>query len=201
MGRKPDQDVARSEVWRIRATAEESAELDRQCEAAGLDRSRYIRGLVGRAGRLASLGSGGPVGPSATGANVTEGTINATKIVLGTVGGAYGGTYGAAPAMMINREAGSLVIGGSAGTPDFDGETYDRERDHTRHSSALARVKEILSDGEWHSIAEVADRANISPAATSARFRDLRKEKFGGHAVERKNLGGGFWQYRLVLGE
>lgn len=185
MGRKPDQDVARSEIWRIRATEAESAELDRQCEAAGLDRSRYIRGLVNN--DISFLAPGGPV-VTQTGTHVHVDLRPASTFEDHEEGGQWFNGKGE-------------PIDKPSATPDFDGETYDRERDHTRLSSALERVKAILSDGQWHSIAEVADRANISPAATSARFRDLRKEKFGGHTVERRNLGGGFWQYRLVVGE
>lgn len=50
-----------------------------------------------------------------------------------------------------------------------------------QHSSSLAAVYHLLSDGDWHSQAEI--RA-IAPSADS-RVRDLRKPEFGGHTIER----------------
>ena len=86
---------------------------------------------------------------------------------------------------------------------DFDGETYDRARDHTRLTKQLDRVRFVMEDGRWHSLENIAGRVKtiwgvITPeASVSARIRDLRKPKFGGFHVERRNLGRGLWMYRL----
>lgn len=82
---------------------------------------------------------------------------------------------------------------------DFDGATYEPEHDSVRLTGQMLRVFEVMKDGRWHSLAELADRAAGSEAGVSARIRDLRKKRFGGHEVERKRIDGGLWWYRLVL--
>ncbi len=81
--------------------------------------------------------------------------------------------------------------------PRFDGETYDPERDRARLSGALLRIREAMGDGRWWTIPRLAELAGCTEAAASARIRDLRKRRFGGHTVERRNVGGGRWEYRL----
>lgn len=78
----------------------------------------------------------------------------------------------------------------------FDGETYDDERDRERLATMLARVQAVMADGRWHTLAELADRTAGSEAACSARLRDLRKPKFGGHTVHRRYVSQGLWEYR-----
>jgi len=80
----------------------------------------------------------------------------------------------------------------------FDGVTYKAERDHDRLAGMLARVQTIVSDGRWHTLAELSARTGGSEAACSARLRDLRKPRFGGHTVERQYVGSGLWQYRYT---
>jgi hypothetical protein len=82
--------------------------------------------------------------------------------------------------------------------PDFDGITYDHDRDHSRLTTMLTRVQAIMTDDGWHTLAELAERTGGSEAAVSARLRDLRKRKFGGHTVERRYLHDGLWEYRYI---
>jgi hypothetical protein len=59
-----------------------------------------------------------------------------------------------------------------------------------------------MSDGAWRTLEEIRSRVGGSEAAISARLRDLRKDKFGGHIVESRRRGDGsrgLWEYRLVL--
>ena len=86
----------------------------------------------------------------------------------------------------------------TASTPDFDGETYERERDHARLTSQLQRVQDVLVDGAWRTLDEIAIRTGAPAASVSARLRDLRKQKFGGHVIERKYLARGLFEYRMV---
>jgi hypothetical protein len=82
----------------------------------------------------------------------------------------------------------------------FDGQTYDAKRDEVRLTGQIERVFDAMKDGVWRSLPII--RAMIeygSEAGISARLRDLRKGKFGGHTVERRNIGGGMWQYRVVV--
>lgn len=84
--------------------------------------------------------------------------------------------------------------------PDFDGATYERERDLARLTGQLRRVADVLSDGLWHTLAGIAKVTLDPEASISARIRDLRKGKFGGWTVEHRNVGGGLWEYRLRRG-
>lgn len=83
--------------------------------------------------------------------------------------------------------------------PDFDGETYERALDHDRLGAQMLRVAHVMKDGKWHTLAEVAKVTEDPEASVSARIRDLRKLKFGGHSVNRERVVGGKFKYRLVL--
>jgi hypothetical protein len=82
--------------------------------------------------------------------------------------------------------------------PDFDGATYSRALDHERLGEQLLRVGRVMADGAWHTLREIGDRTGDPEASVSARLRDLRKRKFGGHSVQRQRLARGLWRYRLV---
>lgn len=81
----------------------------------------------------------------------------------------------------------------------FDGKTYNPVLDHTRLTNQLARVQAVLSDGKWISLRELSLLAESPESSCSARLRDLRKDKFGGHAVHRKRQSGGLFLYRLEI--
>lgn len=81
----------------------------------------------------------------------------------------------------------------------FDGETYLPERDGERLRSQLQRVRDLMIDGQWRTLAVIAVRAGGTEAGVSARLRDLRKARNGGYTVERKYLGEGLFEYRLEV--
>jgi hypothetical protein len=67
----------------------------------------------------------------------------------------------------------------------FDGVTADPELDDARLTSLLDRVRQLMLDGKWRTLREIADAlGHGSEASISARLRDLRKPKFGGLIVE-----------------
>jgi hypothetical protein len=84
---------------------------------------------------------------------------------------------------------------------DFDGATFSPKLDGARLSSQLWHVRQIMSDGQWRILSTIAEAVNGTEAAVSARLRDLRKPKFGGHHVEKRRHPAlaGIWLYRLVL--
>lgn len=84
--------------------------------------------------------------------------------------------------------------------PHFDGETYEPEEDHARLTGQLARVLDLMKDGRWRTLAEIAKAVDGSEAGVSARLRDLRKPRFGGYVVERERGEGGLHRYRLEVG-
>src|SRR4030095_7635551 len=84
----------------------------------------------------------------------------------------------------------------------FDGSTYSHDRDGERLNSQLQRVFALMRDGNWRTLKEIAATAGeASEAAVSARLRDFRKARFGGHTVEREFVEKGLWRYRLIVKE
>ena len=83
----------------------------------------------------------------------------------------------------------------------FSGRTYHAARDHDRLSRQYDHVFAIMRDGKPRSLLDIRKtlyrRYNrIEPTQSiSARLRDMRKARFGGHAVERSYEGGGTWLY------
>ena len=87
------------------------------------------------------------------------------------------------------------------GLPLFDGVTIGAD-DEPRLTGQLDKVYGVMRDGQWHTLAELAAAAQGSEAGVSARIRDLRKPRFGQHAVERRRRDeGNQWEYRLVGAE
>ena len=80
-----------------------------------------------------------------------------------------------------------------------DGATYDLTRDYERLNCQQARVFAAMADGIWRSFDEIAIVTGDPPPSISARLRDLRKMRFGGHTVNRRYEGGGLWVYQVLL--
>lgn len=80
------------------------------------------------------------------------------------------------------------------------GVTIDTAKDRERLAGQLERVTRLMCDGRWRTLAEIAQSVNGSEAGVSARLRDLRKRRFGGHAVERRRIygGNGLHEYRVL---
>jgi hypothetical protein len=81
----------------------------------------------------------------------------------------------------------------------FDGETYVPSQDYERLNSQLDRVRTLMADAQWRSLNEISSITGGTEASVSARLRDLRKEKYGAHTVEREHVADGFYRYRLIL--
>jgi len=85
---------------------------------------------------------------------------------------------------------------------DFDGKTYDRDKDGKRLSGQFRLVFALMKDGAWRTLSHIAEMTGCPEASISARIRDFRKPKFGGHVVNsrRKLVGNMFcgWEYQLI---
>lgn len=81
----------------------------------------------------------------------------------------------------------------------FDGVTYDHARDSSRLGEQMLAVLSVMADGQWRTLAAIASETNAPEASVSARLRDLRKPRFGGHTVNREYLRRGLYQYQLVI--
>jgi hypothetical protein len=80
----------------------------------------------------------------------------------------------------------------------FDGKTYDHVRDSARLGHELGRVWSVMRDGRWRRLTQIAMLAEAPEASVSARLRDLRKDRFGSHTVERRYVAAGLWEYRVL---
>ena len=80
-----------------------------------------------------------------------------------------------------------------------DGETYEHDRDHERLAAQRHRIKAVMLDGQRHTLAGIEGVTGDPQASISARLRDLRKEKFGSHIVDRQYEGDGLWSYKLLV--
>ena len=83
----------------------------------------------------------------------------------------------------------------------FQGNTFQAELDLERLASALDRVRALMRDGRYRSLGEIAAACQCSEAGASARLRDCRKSKHGGHVIERRRRGDpthGLFEYRMV---
>ena len=86
--------------------------------------------------------------------------------------------------------------------PLFDGPNITND-DRARLGRQLDRVRDLMSDGHWRTLPTIAAAVGGSESGCSARVRDLRKQKCGGHRVERRRRGDrrrGLFEYRLVPG-
>lgn len=82
---------------------------------------------------------------------------------------------------------------------DFDGKTYEPLFDRRRLNSQHRLVFNIMQDGAWRTLYDLSQKTNCPEQSVSARLRDFRKQRFGGHTVERRRVTGGVFQYRLVV--
>ena len=79
----------------------------------------------------------------------------------------------------------------------FDGVTVTA-LDDERLSTQLALVYRALKSGGWWTLVDLSKASGASEAGASARCRDLRKDKFGAHRIERRRIGNGLYEYRMA---
>lgn len=95
------------------------------------------------------------------------------------------------------------LLPGFEPAPQFDGETFDSKLDGARLGSQLKAVEQVLLDGGWHTIPQIALQLRkrtiaCTEPSISARIRDLRKERFGGYTVARRRADkDGLFEYRI----
>lgn len=84
----------------------------------------------------------------------------------------------------------------------FGGDTYSPAQDFTRLSRQLQLVFQVMKDGEWRTLGELAGIIGIPEQSASSRLRDLRKEQYGSYRVDRRHRSeavAGLYEYRLNL--
>ena len=81
----------------------------------------------------------------------------------------------------------------------FDGVDYVPELDQVRLVGQMSRIWELMRDGRWRSLREIADATGSPEASASAQLRNFRKPRFGGHIVDRQRIVGGLYKYRIRI--
>lgn len=81
----------------------------------------------------------------------------------------------------------------------FNGSDYDHDRDAPRLTAQMLRVFDLMRDGEWRSLREIAAATGDPESSVSAQLRHLRKPRFGRHTVDKEHRGNGLYVYRLIV--
>lgn len=84
-----------------------------------------------------------------------------------------------------------------ARNPRLAGDDYDHERDGPRLLGQIRRVFDFMSDGKWHTLADIADATGDPHASVSAQLRHIRNKV--GRTIHKHYVGGGLYEYRMTL--
>ena len=80
----------------------------------------------------------------------------------------------------------------------FDGPAYEPTQDRERLTKQHEVIKNLMLDGVWRTLDQIAKITGFPPASVSAQLRHLRKPRFGSYIVDRRSLGGGLNEYRVT---
>lgn len=83
------------------------------------------------------------------------------------------------------------------GKNDFEGSDYDAKKDKARLTGQILRVWNCMKDGHPRTLQQIKAVTGDPESSISAQLRHLRKDKWGGHEVEKKRGFGGTWMYRI----
>lgn len=80
----------------------------------------------------------------------------------------------------------------------FEGSDIDHARDTERLRGQLLRVYELMRDGTWRTLDQIAKATGDPHASVSAQLRHLRKPRNGSHTINKRYLSDGLYQYQLI---
>ena len=86
--------------------------------------------------------------------------------------------------------------------PHYNGPEYEPELDQVRLAGQTLRVFNLMRDGKFRTLEEIAVGTGDPAASVSAQLRHLRKDRFGGHTVNRQARGDrsqGLFEYQLIV--
>lgn len=81
--------------------------------------------------------------------------------------------------------------------PRFDGADYIPARDDVRLTKQLERIFELMKDGRWRTLRDIAYATGDPEASISAQLRHLRKPRFGAWTVDKQHVENGLYEYRV----
>ncbi len=93
----------------------------------------------------------------------------------------------------------STTIPGAQPMLRFDGSDYRPAVDDARLTTQALRLFNCMQDGQWRTLNEITAATGDPQASISAQLRHLRKKRFGGHTVNKRNLGQGWFEYQLIV--
>lgn len=85
---------------------------------------------------------------------------------------------------------------------EFQGSDYFPLFDQKRLSKQYLRIFELMSDGKWRTLDEIARYTGDPHASISAQLRHFRKEAHGQHTVNKQRRGDptqGLFEYQLLV--
>lgn len=86
----------------------------------------------------------------------------------------------------------------------FDGADYVPEFDRERLTGQILRIFELMEDEQFRSLQEIQEATGDPQASISAQLRNLRKERFGSHVINRRRRGDrekGLFEYQLQVND
>ena len=86
-------------------------------------------------------------------------------------------------------------------TAHFSGPAYDPLVDRERLTKQHARVLDLMRDGHWRTLQEIASTTGDPEPSIGAQLRHLRKPRFGSYVVTKRRRPAGTFEYRLGSGE
>lgn len=83
----------------------------------------------------------------------------------------------------------------------FNGPVYDPALDQERLAKQMGRIYELMKDGHWRTLREIAEVTGDPESSVSAQLRHLRKPRFGGYVLNKRRRGTksrGLFEYQLL---
>lgn len=84
-------------------------------------------------------------------------------------------------------------------TSRFNGAEYKHERDSKRLTNQYNDIFNLMADGEFRTLSQIAALTGHHESSISAQLRHMRKERFGSHIVNRRHILNGLFEYQLIV--
>lgn len=84
-------------------------------------------------------------------------------------------------------------------TSRFNGPDYKHERDSARLTNQHNDIFNLMADGEFRTLSQIAALTGHHESSISAQLRHMRKERFGSHTVNRRHILNGLFEYQLIV--
>jgi hypothetical protein len=97
-----------------------------------------------------------------------------------------------------------LDLFGNPVTPEFNGSDYVPSLDKSRLTGQILDIFNLMRDGRWRTLSEIEHLTGHVQASISAQLRHMRKERFGGHIVNKRSRGereNGLFEYQLIIND